>query len=213
MSKDNYPPIHAYILAAGTSSRMGTENKLLLPLKGKAIIRHAVENMLAVKGIQSITIVIGHQKQEIINALDDFPINFIFCQDYKKGMGHSLAFAARHCLTQQTEDASPSPSLLLSFGDLPFIPHQIVEKLIDHFHEENDQKITLPIFQDQQGKIHRGHPIIWPYIYLDELTKLKGDQGAKVIIKNNWDNLLKIKMQERAIIHDIDNKTAYEAVE
>jgi molybdenum cofactor cytidylyltransferase len=51
--------IAAIVPAAGMSTRMG-RNKLLLPFKGKPLIVHAVETLLASK-IEEVIVVLGNE--------------------------------------------------------------------------------------------------------------------------------------------------------
>ena len=52
------------VLAAGQSTRMGAENKLLQPLRGKPILRHAVEAQIEA-GLSPVIVVTGHQRAEV----------------------------------------------------------------------------------------------------------------------------------------------------
>ena len=48
------------LLAAGQSRRMGAVNKLLAPLAGKPLVRHATEAMLAA-GLDDVIVVVGYE--------------------------------------------------------------------------------------------------------------------------------------------------------
>ena len=55
-------------MAAGISSRMGKENKLLLPINGETIIRKTVKNFLNISNA-GIWVVVGYDNKRIIDAL------------------------------------------------------------------------------------------------------------------------------------------------
>ncbi|MEM7428571.1 MAG: NTP transferase domain-containing protein, partial [Pseudomonadota bacterium] len=55
------PNVSAVVLAAGRSTRMGPENKLLKAIDGKAMVRRSVESLIA-SGVGSITVVTGHER-------------------------------------------------------------------------------------------------------------------------------------------------------
>ena len=60
--------ISATILAAGRSSRMGDENKLLLPLNGDFVINRICHTVLN-SGLKPVIVVTGFQHTQIEKAL------------------------------------------------------------------------------------------------------------------------------------------------
>jgi molybdenum cofactor cytidylyltransferase len=59
----------AIVLAAGLSRRMGRP-KLLLDLRGKPIIRHTVERLVAAADMDEILVVVGPEHSALERALD-----------------------------------------------------------------------------------------------------------------------------------------------
>ncbi|HAP98950.1 MAG TPA: 4-diphosphocytidyl-2C-methyl-D-erythritol kinase, partial [Rhodospirillum rubrum] len=63
------PRLGALVLAAGLSRRMGGVNKLLLDWRGKPLVAHAVDTVLAA-GPAAVAVVIGHQGKAVRAALE-----------------------------------------------------------------------------------------------------------------------------------------------
>ena len=59
----------AIVLAAGLSRRMG-RSKLLLDLRGKPVIRHTVERLVAAADVDEILVVVGPEHSALERALD-----------------------------------------------------------------------------------------------------------------------------------------------
>ena len=81
--------IAAIVLAAGRSTRMGTENKLLADLSGKAMVRIVVETARASLAAP-VVVVTGHQAPQVRAALAGLPVTFIHNPDYAVGLATSL---------------------------------------------------------------------------------------------------------------------------
>src|SRR5262245_21411766 len=60
--------VAAIVLAAGRSSRMGPQNKLLADIAGKPMVRRVAETALASKA-RPVLVVTGHQAAEVVAAL------------------------------------------------------------------------------------------------------------------------------------------------
>src|SRR6476660_9583173 len=80
--------IAAIVLAAGLSSRMGS-NKLLAPVLGKPMVRHAVEAALS-SSAETTIVVTGHRADEVRRAVSPLTPLFVENHDYSKGLSASL---------------------------------------------------------------------------------------------------------------------------
>ncbi|MGL4974242.1 MAG: NTP transferase domain-containing protein, partial [Bosea sp. (in: a-proteobacteria)] len=81
-------PIAAVVLAAGRSTRMGS-NKLLETLRGKALVRHVTEAALASRA-SPVIVVTGHQDVQVRAALAGLEVFFIHNPHFAEGMAGSL---------------------------------------------------------------------------------------------------------------------------
>ena len=186
--------ISAILLAAGQSKRMNGENKLTKNFKNHPLIKHSVKNILD-SSIDELIIVIGHQKEIIKKAIDDNEkIKFVFNKDFKSGIASSIKTGINN-LSEKTE------IFFICLGDMPLIKPNIYNKLIN---SKNNKEIIAPFYKGQQG-----NPVLFSRSMKDRIMSIKGDVGAKEIIKLNNDKLLKIEVSEECITKDLNTQDSF----
>ncbi len=77
-------PVAGILLAAGTSSRMGS-NKLLFELDGESVLRGAARRALA-GGLSPLFVVLGHQEEKSRPELDGLPCQIVVNPSYEQGI-------------------------------------------------------------------------------------------------------------------------------
>jgi CTP:molybdopterin cytidylyltransferase MocA len=80
--------IGAVLLAAGKSTRMG-EPKQVLPLAGRPLLAHTLENLQTAR-ISEIILVLGFAADEIRRRVAVDGVKVVENPDYEQGMGSSL---------------------------------------------------------------------------------------------------------------------------
>ena len=119
-------PIHIVILAAGKGTRMcSSVAKVLHQVAGKSLLAHVLDAALSLQPAK-IHIVVGHQKDAIINAFANHPakalINWVE-QAEQLGTGDAVAQAMPHI------DASAQ--VLMLAADVPLIQSHTLTKLVE----------------------------------------------------------------------------------
>ena len=79
-----FPMLSAIIPAAGMSVRMG-QNKLLLTFKGKPLIAHAVDTLLA-SAVDEVVVVLGHDADKVREKLQGKKVKLVENPDYREGL-------------------------------------------------------------------------------------------------------------------------------
>ena len=163
----------AFILAAGLSTRMGKSNKLLLKYKKKTVVEETLLNVEKSK-INKISIITGHQSEEVSVKIKSRNISFIHNEDYKNGILSSIKIAADNL--QQESDG-----ILIVLGDMPKVKPKDINNLIDNFEKEKGKSICVPIFDNKKG-----NPVLFPCnifkeIILD-LEDINFDHGLRNVI-------------------------------
>ena len=184
------PQIAAVVLAAGKSTRMGT-NKLLKPIKGKPMIRQTVETVLQSRA-SPVIIVTGHDASRIREALEGLDVSFVHNPHYDEGLSTSLSVGV----------AGLSPKIdgvLMMLGDMPLVPVTTLNKLIAAFDPQEGRSICLPVYQGE-----RGNPVLWGRQHFPELQGLKGDRGAKVLLVVNSDHVVEVPVGNEGVLTDFD---------
>lgn len=195
--------ITAIILAAGSSSRLGS-CKQLLPLEGRPLIRQVTETILKTK-VQQVIVVVGCQAERVAEAVRDLPVTIVVNQEYVKGQSSSLLAGLQAWSELKSGKAAESElrrGFLFVLGDQPLVQSKTIDLLIDRFQQTAD--IILPYYEGQ-----RGNPVLMGEEYLPELLALTGDTGAREIICRYPDRLVRADVTDPGVCLDIDTWEDY----
>lgn len=182
------------VLAAGCSSRMGTQ-KLLLPFGNGTIISHIVDQILASK-VENVYVVVGHQPEKIEKELSDKPVQIVLNREYQSGMLSSVRTGLRD-IPKYCE------AMFVILGDQPSITAELIDKMIQAFYS-TEKKIIVPL---HNGK--RGHPILLSMIYRDEILTNFDDVGLRGILQAHSDDVYEMEALSPGVISDMDYPEDY----
>jgi len=189
------PRIAALILAAGRSSRMGQENKLLMRIDGQSMIAR-VAGQIAQAGLDPCIAVTGHAHEAVRAALSQTSVSFTHNPDYAQGLSSSL----RAGLQAVGGDVD---GVLICLGDMPDVRAAHLQKLIAAFDPAEGRAICVPTFQ---GK--RGNPVLFGAQFFAEMMAVVGDAGAKHLIGEHSELVCEVAMQDAAVLLDLDTPQA-----
>lgn len=187
--------ISAIILAAGLSSRMGMP-KQLLTLGNKTFIRIVTENVLAA-AVDEVLVVTGTLEQAVHAAISDLPVKVVYNPRYEQGQGTSLTLGI------QSIDERASAFLVL-MADQPLITASIINRSIEAFTRSSCLALR-PTYKSLPG-----HPVVFSASMRAELEALKGDEGARQILKKLGDKVRYLPVQDEAVVFDIDTPEDFE---
>lgn len=188
--------ITAIVLAAGTSSRMGTA-KQLLTYRGLPLLRHVVENLL-VSQVDNIIVVLGHQAAEVAKTLNGLPVQLVINQDFACGQSTSI----KSGLTLVAGANYQYRGVLFVLGDQPLVTPETINLIIEHHRQYGG--IVAPYYQGV-----RGNPVLFDRKFFTELDSLTGDIGAREIIARHPEDLSKVEVQDIGVLQDIDTPEDY----
>lgn len=184
--------VAAVILAAGRSTRMGKQNKLLIPIDGVPMVAHVANAALASRASQVI-VVTGHTAPRIEALLASHGTEFVHNSDYKKGMATSLS-AGLQALPPHVN------AVLVLLGDMPYVRAEHIDQLIS-VHIDNPDAICVPKHGGQ-----RGNPVLWPRRCFDQMAQLDGDLGARMLLDEHAEYIRFVDIDSAAILRDIDTE-------
>ena len=176
------------ILAAGTSTRTGIKNKLLLEFEKKALVAHTVD--VALDSIaDQVHVVLGHQREQLAQALGNRHLDLLYNTAYETGIASSI-----RCAVQ----ALPNNvnGMIVCLADMPWVSTQHIDALIKQFTGDS----VCALYFDNQ----RGHPILFPKTWFSRLMTLQGDTGANRLLRGNELDITRIDLSDDAIRRDID---------
>jgi molybdenum cofactor cytidylyltransferase len=179
--------IGAVVLAAGRSARM-PGNKLLLPLAGKPIVRHAVEAALASRA-SPVVAVTGNAAVEVAEAFRGLKVRTAENLVFSKGLSESLKCGIRN-LPRDCDGA------VILLGDMPFVRPALIDALIAAF---EPGLICVPV---RDGRY--GNPVLWGRKFFPELLALEGDAGAKRLLSHYREVVHPVEALDDGPFIDID---------
>ncbi|MET2985398.1 nucleotidyltransferase family protein [Aureibaculum conchae] len=193
---ESHQKIAMVILAAGASIRMKAI-KQLLPWKKTSLLGHSIEQSLSSK-VDSVFVVLGANKEKIAPTLKDYNIQIIENEDWRLGLGKSIACAI------QFLDNSPTQfnGVLIALADQPLLTASYYNKLIVEFKESKSGIVST----QQNSTI--GVPAVFNENYYERLSFLYEDRGAKALIKQNLDDVRFVNPDGIAL--DVDTIDSYQ---
>lgn len=180
----------AIILAAGLSQRMGTINKLLIPIDGVPMIRRSVAAYLGVCDGE-VSVVTGYQRADVEAALHGLDVQFVFNPNFEQGQKTSVAAGLAASASAQ--------DTFIGLGDQPFLTTAHLVWLLEQHRTDKPSKITVPV----QNKV-RGNPLVIPFDLRARLLADHHNPGCHKFTRENPDLVNLVATQTAAFFHDID---------
>lgn len=170
--------IGTVLLAAGLGSRFGPAPKLLAPLDGRPLVRHAAEAALGARP-RPVVAVLGAHAEAVRAALGGLDLVGIENPDYRAGLATSL----RAGLAALPGTCSAAVVVL---GDMPRVTAAHIDRLAAAFAAAQDEPAAVVPVQDGR----RGNPVLLNLRRLGpEIARLAGDHGAGPLLKGRADVL------------------------
>ena len=191
------PRIAAVVLAAGQSSRMGS-NKLLAEWRGKSLLRWTVESALASEA-SPVIVVTGHESAKVEAALKGLDVRIVHNLHYASGLSASLKAGIRAV-------PANSDGAIVLLGDMPEIAPALIDRMIAAFSPADGRSICVAVHEHR-----RGNPVLWARRFFSEIEALSGDVGAKDLIAAHEDAVCDLEA-DGAVLRDIDTPDALAAL-
>jgi len=179
--------IYSLVMAAGQASRFHGA-KMLAKYRGESLVRRSLQLGIRVTSRNTVLIV-GGEWQRVIKECESIAPFIVRNEDYESGMASSIA-----CGTRAIRPVADAAMILLA--DQPLITADHLLSMEQAWRASPSSIIATEF--DQIA----GPPIIFPATCFAALSALSGDAGARVVMENNSDNVIKIPFADAAI--DID---------
>lgn len=182
--------LHAIILAAGSSSRLG-RNKQLVHLDGEALVRRAVRTALAA-GVERAFVVTGFEHEKVAAELAGLPCDLVFNALWSEGMGGSLAAGAQALLAL----ATPPAAALVVLPDQVEVTAELLGALLARA-ARGPETIVATAYADTHGP-----PVLFAAAHFPELAALPRAAGAKTLLLRHARVVATVPFEPAAV--DID---------
>src|SRR2546422_185106 len=181
--------ISAIVLAAGTSSRMGSP-KPLLTLGGRPLLERVLETVRDA-AVDDIVVVLGHEADRVRDGVSFDGAHAVVNPAYIEGMSTSLQAGIRA--------ADPrSDGFLIVLGDQPFVQSATINTLIER-RNRSQAKILIPTYGGA-----RGNPILLDRSLSEDVQSITGDQGCRAIFGHHTRGILEVPVDDPGILVDLD---------
>lgn len=192
--------VAAILLAAGTASRWrasgGVEpTKLVAPWRGRPMVRAVAEAALASRA-RPVIVVVGHESNLVLNAVEDLPVRVVLNVDYAQGLSTSLRAGIA-----AAPDSTQGAVMLL--GDMPEVGADLIDALISGFEARPDALAVAP-----RGPHGRGNPVLLARALFAEAAALSGDKGARALVEAAGARRVEIAWTGEEITLDVDEAGA-----
>ena len=162
--------IKAILLAAGQSKRLKSENKLIKLYKKKPLINHSLSALHKSK-VNKVIVVLGYQKKDLQKIIKKNNKNiFTYNKEYKKGMASSIKAGLRK-LNKKDK------GFIIVQSDMPFIKSSDINKI---YNSIKSKKYLVHVLQ-YRNRV--GNPIGFDISIMKKFKRIKGDVGAKFMVK------------------------------
>jgi len=188
--------IAGLILAAGESSRMGTD-KATLTYRGQTFLELIVQTLREV-GIDPIAVVLGHHAQEIQRHVKIEAAQVVINPDYTSGQTSSLQVGLRSLIADNLE------AIVLCLVDHPAVSAETVRRLVATF-RECGAPVVIPTCRGR-----RGHPVLIGRQVFGELLRLASDTGADSVLRKYRQATQFVEVEDEGVVIDVDDPESYQ---
>jgi molybdenum cofactor cytidylyltransferase len=191
--------VSAVLLAAGSSSRAGKTNKLLLPFDGKPMFMATYSSLLN-SIADEVIVVTGWNSHEIINLLDrsNPKLKVVFNPGFKNGMTSSVQTGIHNCATD-------SDAFMICLADMPFLTTADYNFIINaHQNNKVSDSILVPMLNNRQG-----NPVVFSSFYKNIILNHKSSEGCKSLLGEYRDQCFNIYLSNKDAFNDIDTLEMY----
>lgn len=196
--KTNIENIGVLILAAGGSSRLG-KPKQLLAYNGKTLLQHAVQTAID-STAQPIVVVLGAESDTIVNELTDTRVHTVVNEAWQEGMASSI----RCGINEFMQTAPNAEGAILMVCDQPYVTAALLNELATA-HRKSGKQIVASGYDDTFGP-----PVFFHKSFFNELLQLKGDIGARSIVRQHTALVEVVSFPEGTF--DVDTEADYEQI-
>jgi len=184
--------VASIILAAGASKRMGRP-KMLLPYRSGTVLSSAVAPYLEA-GAGPVIVVLGHGADEVRSAAKlpaDPRLSIVVNLDWAEGMASSIRRGLQEC--------GEASAVLLALGDQPGADVARVKAVLAAW--TPDVRLVVPVHGERGS-----HPVLFARSLFPELRDLRGDVGAREVVRRHWAEAVRVTAPALA---DVDTEEDY----
>lgn len=179
--------LHAVVLAAGPSTRFGSA-KQLVRVGGRPLLHTAVTRAAEVTG-NALIVVLGAGAAELAPLLKHSPGSVVVNHEWREGLASSIRAGVARL-------PAACAGVMLILADQAAVSADDLRRLAGSWRKQ-PQYIAAAMYAGTCGA-----PAIFPRSAFRELGELRGDAGARMLLRRNADRMVRVPMPSAAL--DVD---------
>ena len=179
--------LYAVVLAAGASTRFGSA-KQLVRIAGRPLLHIAVTRAAEVTG-NALIVVLGAGAVQLAPLLKHSPGSVVVNHDWREGLASSIR-------TGVARLPAACSGVMLLLADQPAVTADDLRRLAGSWRKQ-PQHIAAALYGGACGA-----PAIFPRSSFRALSELRGDTGARALLRRNVDRIVRVPMPSAAV--DVD---------
>jgi molybdenum cofactor cytidylyltransferase len=156
------------ILAAGAGSRFGDAPKQLACIRGRPLLEWAVRAQCAVPELGRVVVVLGSRASQVREAVGFGRAETVVCEDWASGQAASL----RRGLRELADGRAGGLRVVVTLGDAPLVTSEVIGLFC------GAAPRTRAVYDGRPG-----HPVVLGAEEIAALTSLRGDRGARDLLR------------------------------
>lgn len=174
------------MLAAGCARRFGSDKRMALMHGDVTVLQQATERAVATR--LPVIVCLRPGEETLADRIRHIGAQVLPCRDAHLGMGSTLAEAVRAC--------SKRDGVLVALGDMPHIKSTTYKQIATAL---TPNSICQPRMRDTSG-----HPVGFGSAFFPELSRLRGEPGARPVVIQHRDAVRAVAVEDPGILMDID---------
>jgi molybdenum cofactor cytidylyltransferase len=181
------------LLAAGMAERFGSV-KQLAKIGGKTMLQRALDT--ANNSVSDyVLLIVGANSSDILSKIDLGRADLVLNKNFARGQSMSIKCGIANLPRDCT-------AAIIMVADQPFLRSAHLNKLIYRFKEGRSSRVVVLSHLGEPR-----NPVLVPKRLFPKLLKLRGDVGAKTIIRGQK-KLQLVEIRDAKAFFDIDTKDA-----
>lgn len=206
------PRVVVLVLAAGASTRFGSDKRQALLPDGRSLLEAVVATHREV--FDEVWVLTrpgpaGEADAFAQAVCEAHGARCVSCADAALGQGHTLAAGLRMLLALPGGAASVAPvaGALVALADMPWVRADTLQRLSERF--EATGRVVVPRCGDALGHPRLLPRAVWPALLGDAVPAstqgpagLRGDRGAQALL--DWSAAEQVEVDDAGVLRDAD---------